>query len=431
MKQRDRQILGIALPSILSNITVPLLGMVDVAIVGHIGNAVYIGAIAVGSMMFNLIYWILGFLRMGTSGMTSQALGQRNLTEVTRLLVRSGVVALVLGFAFILFQRPLLSLLLLLIHPTEDVLLLTSTYFKICIFGAPAMLSLYTLSGWLIGMQNTRLPMFTAIVQNIVNIVASLIMVFCLHWGLRGVALGTVIAQYAGLFMALWMTFHYYGRLRIYFISKRLLYYSEIKRFLVVNRDIFLRTLFLVGVNLCFTSIGARQGAVILSVNTLLMQFFLLYSYVMDGFAYAGEAMAGRYYGSANRVAFQDTVKRLFLWGIFMASLFTIVYIVGAQLLVDMLTDDTIVRLAAIPYLPWAWIIPLIGMCAFIWDGIFIGITATRSMLLSTSIAALCFFSVNWTLQSTLGNHALWLAMDIFLFVRGAVLSVAYYKHYK
>lgn len=431
MKQRDRQILGIALPSILSNITVPLLGMVDVAIVGHIGNAVYIGAIAVGSMMFNLIYWILGFLRMGTSGMTSQALGQRNLTEVTRLLVRSGVVALVLGFAFILFQRPLLSLLLLLIHPTEDVLLLTSAYFKICIWGAPAMLSLYTLSGWLIGMQNTRLPMFTAIVQNIVNIVASLIMVFGLHWGLRGVALGTVIAQYAGLFIALWMTFHYYGRLRTYFISKRLLYYSEIKRFLAVNRDIFLRTLFLVGVNLCFTSIGARQGAVILSVNTLLMQFFLLFSYVMDGFAYAGEAMTGRYYGSANRVAFQDTVKRLFLWGIFMASLFTIVYIVGAQRLVDMLTDDTIVRLAAIPYLPWAWIIPLMGICAFIWDGIFIGITATRSMLLSTSIAALCFFGINWTLQSILGNHALWLAMDIFLFVRGAVLSVVYYKHYK
>ena len=427
LKQRDRQILGIALPSILSNITVPLLGMVDVAIVGHIGNAAYIGAIAVGSMMFNLIYWILGFLRMGTSGMTSQALGRRDLTEVIRLLVRSATVALCLALFLLVFQRPILSLLLLLIHPTTDVLPLASTYYNICIWGAPAMLCLYTLSGWFIGMQNTRFPLFVAIVQNLVNIVASLLMVFVLHWGLRGVALGTVIAQYSGLFLALFVTVRYYGRLHSFFVGKGLLRYSEIKRFLAVNRDIFLRTLFLVSVNLCFTSIGARQGAVVLSVNTLLMQFLLLFSYVMDGFAYAGEALAGRYHGAANHGAFMETVKRLMHWGLLMASLFTIVYVFGANHLVNLLTDDTVVRCAAEPYLPWAWIIPLLGVCAFVWDGIFIGITATRSMLLSTFVSALCFFVVSWGLLPLWGNHALWLAMDLFLFVRGLVLLIVYF----
>ena len=209
MNIRDHQILQIALPSIVSNITVPLLGMIDVAIVGHMGSAVYIGAVAVGSMIFNLVYWLFGFLRMGSSGMTAQALGQRNLTEVTRILVRSMAIAFGIALLMILLQEPLRWLMFWLIGPTPDVAPFATTYYYIVIWGAPASLGLFCLSGWYIGMQNTRIPMFVSIMQNVVNIVASLSLVYGLGMKIEGVALGTVIAQYAGLLMAL-------GGLRIY-----------------------------------------------------------------------------------------------------------------------------------------------------------------------------------------------------------------------
>lgn len=428
MKQRDIQILGIALPSIVSNITVPLLGMIDVAVVGHIGNAVYIGAIAVGSMMFSLIYWIFGFLRMGTSGMTSQALGRRDLTEVTRLLARSLLVALALAAVLVVGQRPLLRLMLLLIHPTADVAPLASAYFHICIWGAPAMLALYGLMGWYVGMQNTRVPMLVSILQNVVNIVASLALVFGFGFGLEGVAAGTVIAQYAGLAAALTLLALRYGRLRKYFVAKGLVARRELSGFFGVNRDIFLRTLFMVGVNLYFTSAGARQGAVILSVNTILMQLYLLFSYVMDGFAYAGEAIGGRYYGAGNGEAFRHTVARLWLWGGAVAALFTLVYGLGGPSFLHLLTDDRQVVAAATPYYLWAALVPLAGVGAFVWDGVFIGVTATRLMLVSAVVSAAVFFSVVTGLEPRLGNHALWLALLVFLALRGLVQTAFYWR---
>ena len=289
MHQRNRQILQIALPSIVSNITVPLLGLIDVAIVGHMGSAAYIGAIAVGSMIFNLLYWLFGFLRMGTSGMTSQALGRRDMSEVMRLFVNSLTVGLGIAMVFIILQVPLRELALLLMHPTPDITPLAATYFNICIWGAPAMMGIYSLNGWFIGMQNTRIPMFISIMQNVVNILASLTLVFACGMKIEGVALGTVIAQWAGFLTALFLWHHYYGRLRRYYPhatssgavatqkerkepQQTAMRHAELMKFFQVNRDIFLRTLFLVAVNLFFTSAGARQGAVILSVNTLLMQ---------------------------------------------------------------------------------------------------------------------------------------------------------------
>lgn len=427
MQPSDRQILRIALPSIVSNITVPLLGMIDVAIVGHMADARYIGAIAVGSMMFSLIYWIFGFLRMGTSGMTSQALGRRDLTETTRIASRGIAMALAVALLLVICQTPLLRLMLWLIHPTADVAPLATRYFHICIWGAPAMLSLYALTGWFIGMQNTRIPMFVSILQNIVNILASLILVYAFKLGLNGVALGTLIAQYAGILAALTLlAVCYYGRLRPYFTTVHLFSRSEMMRFFGVNRDIFLRTLFLVGVNLYFTSAGARQGAVILSVNTVIMQLYLLFSYIMDGFAYAGEAMGGRYYGADNGVAFRNTVHRLFGWGLLMAVLFTVVYGCGGSLFVRLLTNEENVITASATYLPWAWLIPFAGVAAFIWDGIFIGITATRWMLLSSVVSAVCFFLIEILASPYWGNHALWLAMIVYLAMRGVVQTIVY-----
>mgnify|MGYP000500366421 FL=1 len=294
----NKKILQLAIPSIVSNITVPLLGLIDVAIVGHLGSAAYIGAIAVGGMLFNIIYWLFGFLRMGTSGMTSQAFGQRDLKEVTRVLLRAVGVGLFIALCLLLLQYPIRKIAFLLIDATPEVRELATVYFNICVWGAPAVLGLYSFAGWFIGMQNSRFPMFIAITQNVVNIVASLSFVYLLDMKIEGVALGTLIAQYAGLFMASLLWLRYYGRLKIAFRWREIIGKTAMKRFFQVNSDIFFRTLCLVAVTTFFTSTGARQGDVVLAVNTLLMQLFTLFSYIMDGFAYAGEAMTGRYVGA-------------------------------------------------------------------------------------------------------------------------------------
>ena len=390
MNQINRQILRIALPSIVSNITVPLLGLVDVTIVGHMGDAVYIGAIAVGSMIFNVIYWIFGFLRMGTSGMTSQSFGRRDLPDVVRLLLRSLTVALVVAALIILFRHPILSLALRVIGPSPDISVFVRTYYGICVWGAPAMLCLYGFTGWFIGMQNTRIPMFISIMQNVVNIAASL------------------SYSAVGLF-----DFH------------------AMCRFFSVNRDIFIRTLFIVAVNLFFLSAGASHGAVVLAVNTLLMQLFTLFSYVMDGFAYAGEALCGRYYGARNAQMFRSTVRHLFVWGVILVAAYTALYAFGGSAFLSLLTDDTTVIASAAAYFPWAVAIPVAGMAAFVWDGVFIGVTATRGMMLSSIVSALLFFGVYMLLRTGWGNHALWFAFIVYLVSRSIIQTLLYAGHKK
>ena len=424
MNIRDRQILQIALPSIVSNITVPLLGMIDVAIVGHMGSPVYIGAVAVGSMIFNLVYWLFGFLRMGSSGLTAQALGSRDLTEVIRLLVRSVAVALGIALLLIILQVPLKWLMFWLIGPTTDVVPFATTYFYIVIWGAPASLALFSLMGWYIGMQNTRIPMFISIMQNIVNILASLTLVYGFGMKMEGVAIGTVIAQYAGLLMALGLLVRYYGRLFRHFRKDRL--FQNIQIFFTVNRDIFLRTLCLVTVNLFFTSAGARQGAVILSVNTVLLQLYLFFSYFMDGFAYAGEALCGKAYGAHNGMAFRETLRRLWMWMVMVTTAYTLLYILGGRWIVGLLTDESQVLDVAGDYLFWACLIPVSGCVAFIWDGVFIGMTATRGMLVSSFLSALVFFAVYGLTVGLIGNHGLWLAQVTYLAMRGILQTIWY-----
>lgn len=390
----NRKILQLAIPSIVSNITVPLLGLVDVAIVGHLGSASYIGAIAVGGMLFNMIYWIFGFLRMGTSGMTAQAYGKRDLTEVVRTLLRAVGVGLLISLGLWILQSPILRGAFVLIDATEEVKRWASLYFNICIWGAPAILGLYGFAGWFIGMQNSRFPMFIAITQNIVNIAASLCFVFVLGMKVEGVALGTLIAQYAGLFMAFALWLKYYGRLKAYIDWNGLWGGEEMRRFFSVNSDIFFRTLCLVAVTTFFTSTGARQGDVILAVNTLLMQLFTLFSYIMDGFAYAGEALAGRFIGAKNDVGLRRCIRLLFLWGIGLSLSFTILYAFLGRDFLGLLTNDTSVIKASGDYFYWVLAIPLCGFSAFLWDGIFIGATATRQMLYSMLVASATFFII-------------------------------------
>lgn len=421
-----KQVFKLALPSIISNITVPLLGIIDLTIVGHMGDVIYIGAIAIGTMIFNVLYWLFGFLRMGTSGMTSQALGGRNLTEAMRMLVRSLTISTSISLIFIIFQFPIRWLALTIMHPTDQVAEQAASYFSICIWGAPAMLGLYGLTGWFIGMQNTRLPMLVSIFQNVMNIVASMTFVFGFGMKIQGVALGTLTAQWTGFLLALYCWKRYYGRMVEYKWKDHLFKRSTMVRFFAVNRDIFIRTLFLVGVNFFFISAGSRQGAIILSVNTLLMTLFTLFSYVMDGFAYAGEALSGKYYSAVNKLAFDRVYRSLFAWGAIMSVAFTLLYAVGGNGFLLLLTDEDVVVQSAGPYFWWAVLIPLVSMSAFIYDGIFIGLTATRSMLASSVVSALSFFALFLALQSSLGNHALWLAFIVYLGLRGSMQWLLY-----
>lgn len=427
----NKRILHLAIPSIVSNITVPLLGLVDVAIVGHLGSASYIGAIAVGGMLFNILYWVFGFLRMGTSGMTSQAYGRRDLPEVVRILWRSVGVGCLIAAVLLLFQYPILRIAFTLIDATEEVRRWASLYFSICIWGAPAVLGLYGFAGWFIGMQNSRFPMFIAIVQNIVNIAASLCLVFGVGMKVEGVALGTLIAQYAGLLMALLLWFRYYGRLRAYLDRTGLWGREAMRRFLSVNQDIFFRTLCLVAVTSFFTSTGARQGDVILAVNTLLMQLFTLFSYVMDGFAYAGEALSGRLIGARNRAGLRDCVRLLFVWGVGLSASFTLLYGLGGAGFLGLLTNDHGVIAASSDYFYYVLAIPFCGFSAFLWDGLFIGATATRQMLYSMLVASAAFFGVYSLFFPAFGNHALWVAFLMYLSLRGLMQWILWMRMYK
>lgn len=420
----NKKILRIALPSIVSNITVPLLGLVDVAIVGHLGSAAYIGAIAVGGMLFNIIYWLFGFLRMGTSGMTSQALGRRRLDEAGLLAARALAVGMAVALVLIAAQYPIERVAFYFIRPTAEVERLAAVYFRICIWGAPAVLGLYGFAGWFIGMQNSRFPMLIAVTQNVVNIAASLCFVYLLDMKVEGVALGTLIAQYSGLLMAFRLWTVHYGRLRRRIRLSDIFRREAMRRFFGVNRDIFLRTLCLVAVTTFFTAAGARGGNVVLAVNTLLMQLFTLFSYIMDGFAYAGEALAGLYIGARNGRALRRMVRLLFGWGVGLALVFTLLYGAGGRAFLGLLTDEKEVLAAAGSYFWWVLAIPLAGFGAFLWDGIFIGATATGRMLAAMAVASGAFFIIYYQFYPAFGNHALWLAFLVYLLLRGGVQAL-------
>ena len=431
--QANREILRLAIPSIISNITVPLLGIVDVAIVGHIGDENYIGAIAIGSMIFNVIYWLFGFLRMGTSGFTSQAFGAGNTQATAYVLRKMLVLSIGVAAAFVLFQLPIRHLAFLLMGVNNDIHPLVATYYNIVVWGAPATLGLYVLTGWLVGMQNTRVPMWVSIAQNIINIAASALLVFAFRMGIAGVAIGTLVAQWAGFVMSLLSLRSSYAKEWHTTLSRaitKLQSHTEIFTisFFSANRDIFLRTLCLVSVNLFFTAAGSRQGAMMLSVNTLLMTFFTLFSYVMDGFAYAGEALAGRYFGARDTASLNRLARRLMHWGMTLSVVFSLIYLFAGEAILGLLTDNQPVVVAAADYRLWAVMVPLTGFAAFVFDGIFIGITATRAMFMSCFVGAIAFFLIYYSLFGEWHNHALWLALNIYLALRGVVLAVVFMR---
>ncbi|MCM1109147.1 MAG: MATE family efflux transporter [Clostridium sp.] len=429
MANLHKDIGRIAFPAILSNITVPLLSLVDLSIVGHLGSATYIASISVGGTIFNMLYWIFAFLRMGTTGLTSQAFGQGNRDEISGCMIRALMVALSISILIILLQWPLRELLLHYMEPEEGVRCLASVYYNVCIWGAPAVLCQYALTGWFIGMQQARYPFYVALGQNIVNIACSLFFVYVWNYGMEGVACGTVVAQYAGLLLSVFYTIRLLKKTgRDFHLSNWRKYFTPkpLKRFFQVNRDIFLRTLCLVAVTTYFTSAGARQGEIILAMNTVMMQYFLIYSFFMDGIAYAGEALAGRFSGAKDVVGLGKCIYHLFQWGWVVTLLFTVLYMLGGTHFITMLTDNAEVVNEASLYDIWTIVIPVAGMAAFLWDGVFVGLTATRQMLIAMAVAMFIFFVLYFSLEEKWGNHALWLAFIAYLFVRGCVETLLY-----
>ena len=437
---RERvKILRIALPAVISNVTVPLLGLADTAIVGHLGKASYIGAVAVGTMIFSVIYWLFGFLRAGTSGFTSQAYGARRFSDVVTALVRSSVSALTVAAVLLLLQRPLAWLAFRLVGATAAVEAAAHTYYNICIWGAPAVIMLYGINGWLVGLQKTRVTMTVAIVQNAANVLLSLMFVFGFRMEVAGVATGTLTAQYIGLAFALWHIRRVSRRLGFsnnFRISLNSLFQSTrtyVKRlfsheshFFSVNRDIFLRTICILSVTTFFTAAGARQGDLLLASNALLLELFYLFSYFMDGLSNAGEALAGEYYGGRNIHRLDRMLHVLFRIGAILALTFLILYAALAPLYLRFMTDNVEVVQMALHYIAWIAAVPVVGFAAFLWDGVFIGLTLTRQMFLTMLPAALLFFTVWFSVSPICGNHALWLAFCSFLLMRGVLLTFVF-----
>lgn len=421
----NRQILHIALPSIISNITVPLLALVDTTIVGHLGSASYIAAIALGGMIFNMIYWLFNFLRMGTGGLTAQAYGANQHQATSYILLRSLTIAGGIALTLLLLQRPIFQVTFHFVTATTEVRSLASIYFNILIWGAPAMLALYSFTGWFLGMQNARIPMCIAITQNVVNIAVSTLLVFGCHLKIEGVALGTLISQYTALLLAVIFCLTKFD-VKQHFELKAILDINTLKRFFQINRDIFLRTLCLIAVTTYFTSAGSTQGELTLAANTLLMQFFIIFSYFMDGFAYAGEALGGRYFGAHDRLNFQRVTRCLFAWGGALSVLFFFIYFLSGTSLLHLLTDDSQVINRAQQYLPIIYFIPLTSFAAFLFDGLYIGTTATRYMLISMFCASAAFFVlIN---VCTLSNTLLWLAFLVYLGGRGLMQAFLFKK---
>lgn len=419
-----KQIASLSIPAIITNITTPLLALSDTAIVGHMGGAVYLAAIAVGGTVFNMIYWLFGFLRMGSSGMTAQAYGAGDRNAAFLVLYRALMIALSVGVLLILLQRLVGYVAFSMIDARGLTLDLAREYFGVCVWGAPAMLGMFALTGWCIGMQNSRLPMMISIFVDVVNIALSVALVFLFHFGIKGVATGTIVAQWSGFILCLLCVARIYGfkpvRVKELFVG--------IGRFFRVNTDIFLRTVCLVAVTVWFTRVGAEQGSLMLAVNALLMQLFTIFSFFMDGVGFAAEALCGKFYGAGDMRMLRIATRHLFLLGTIISLLFTILYLVAGQEFFTLLSDDTAVRLKAHEFLGWAVCIPMLSFMAFLWDGVFIGLTHTRMMLLSLLAAMVVYFICYFALFPTMGNHGLWIAFLSYLLTRGIVLTIAFNK---
>ena len=437
----DRRILRLALPNIVSNLTVPLLGLVDMGLTGHLQEAAPIAGISIATTLFNLIYWVFSFLRMGTSGLTAQAYGSRSPERMGRTLAQSFLIGLVGGLLIILLQTPLSRMILSVLAPEPEVERYALIYFAIVVMGAPAILTTNAMNGWFIGMQNSWYPMAVSIVTNLVNIGLSAFLVLSEGRGIEGIAIGTLVAQWLGmLLLGGGVLLLYVRRGRVVLPRRLSTLGAELGRYFSTNVHIFFRTLLMACVSVYFVYAGTRMGTLTLAGNALLYQFFTLFSYFIDGFANAGEAIIGDAYGQRDRSSLRTAERRLLRWGIGLGVVVTAIYAGAGRGLLALLTDEAEVLQQALRYLPYMVVLPLAGCVGFVMDGVFIGMTATREMMWSMMVAVILFFATYFGLPVEDGNAALMTAFLIYLAARGFVqllialrlegLGVPFTRHY-
>lgn len=402
----NREILKLAIPSILANITVPLVGIADIAVAGHLSGsaAIFIGGISIGSLLFDMLYWNFSFLRIGTGGMTAQAYGRDDMSAAAATLIRSVFVSMLIAISCILIQWAFVDFVFLFVKCSPDVRTLAETYFHIRIWAAPATLTLMALKGWFIGMQNSVIPMATDLIVNGMNIAGSIILAMGLPaWGFSGIgfpgiSVGTVAAQYSGLLFAVSMLMLRYRKKVFAGFSLKDARESftghEMKRFFNLNADLFIRSLAIMGIYAGITVISARYGDMMLAVSSILVQLMMIFSYFTDGFAYAGEALTGKFIGRRDKPAVRQTVRSVFAWSMGVAAVFMVLYAFFARPMLYVLTSDTEVVTASMEFIPWLIPMPIIGCAAFTWDGIYVGATASKPIRNSTLWAVLGFFIV-------------------------------------
>ena len=423
----NREILRLAIPNIISNISIPLLSSVDTLLMGHL-SAAHLGAVGIGSMIFNFFYWNFGFLRMGTTGITAQALGRQDNPHISKTLGRAFLIAMVIAVLLLVLQHPIGELSFSLMNVLDDQRDMVASYFYIRLYAAPATLGLYALFGWFFGMQNAIYPLILTVFINVVNIVCSVLFVYYLQWDIAGVAWGTVIAQYAGLLLALGLIAYRYKDYLKGLQVKALLHVEEMKRFLYINRDIFLRTVCLTFAFAFFYSKSSEAGDMVLATNVILMQFLNWMSYGIDGFAYASESLTGKYFGAKNTSKFKKAVTYSFIWGGGIAVLYSLFYGLGGDFLLGLFTNQEEVRVFARSYLFWMVITPIAGFWSYIWDGVFIGMTASKAMRNSMVLSLGIYLLVYYLFQDWETTNLLWIALIMFLVARGVIQSIMYYR---
>ncbi len=420
----NKPILRLAIPNIISNLSVPLLGAVDTALVGHLDHVYYLGALAVGSVIFNFIFWGFGFLRMGTTGLTAQEYGKRDRMEMMMILARVQFIAMSIGLLILLLQNPIISLSLYLIESSGEVAEFTKVYYDIRILTAPAVLALYGLNGWFLGMQNAKYPMIITIALNLLNIIFNIMFIYGFGMHVDGVAYGTLISTYLALGLALVLFLKRYRRYLSYYLKHEVFNKTELIKYFSVNRDIFIRTLCLIFTFSFFTAVSAKQGDLILAANTILLQLWFIASYGIDGFAYAAESLVGKFKGSGNQKALRSAIFYSLGWGLILGLTGTIIYFISGNQILHVFTNNIEVIELAQTVLFWTIIAPFVSSICYVLDGVFIGATETKPMR-NTMLAAtfLIFLPVYYVGTIYFGVHGLWLAMVLFMISRGVALA--------
>ncbi|WP_455221617.1 MATE family efflux transporter [Kaarinaea lacus] len=420
------QVWRIAGPMILSNITVPLLGIVDTAVVGHLDESYHMGAVSLGAAIFGIVFWGFGFLRMGTTGITAQAFGKNDNSELRAILVRASIIAVSLSLLLILLQQPTAWLAFYVVQGSELVEQNGRIYFDIRIWSAPATFMNYVLLGWFLGMQNARAPLFILTFVNLMNMLLDFLFVMGLGYGANGVAWASLIAEYLGVFFSLWLVNRQFvqhpGALPRALIFDK----HKLRKMLSINRDILVRNLCLMFTLAFFTAQGARFGDLVLAANAILFNMQTFMAYALDGFAFAAEALVGKAVGSRDRSSYFIALKSSAVWALFTSALFVGFYWFAGDWIIGLMTDIEEVRQTALAYINWIIILPVVSVWGFLLDGVYVGTTRAAEMRNTMLFSTFLVFLPIWYLLLPLGNHGLWLAFLVFMAARAVSMAVLF-----